>query len=117
MFVDPGPDPGERAATKITEHVATWWFPTAILVGVLVWTLVNLIARPFEPFPVIALAWVSAVLATVAACQGPLILLAQRRAAMHDRDRDNEVFRVVTNTEADLHELREQLRRLDERLC
>ena len=116
MFVDPGPDPGERAAAKITDRVATWWFPAGILAGVLAWAALNLVWRPFDPYPVVTLAWVSAVLATIAACQGPLILLAQRRAAVHDRDRDNEVFRVVTNTEADLHQIRNQLERLEQRL-
>lgn len=73
------------------------------------WALVNVIARPLQPYPVVVLAWISAVLATVAACQGPLILLAQRRGAMHDRERDEEAFRVATNTEADLHALDKKL--------
>jgi len=96
---------GERAAASVARVVAGWAFPAAILLGVTTWGLVNIIAQPFDPYPVIALAWISAVLATVAACQGPLILLAQRRAAMHDRARDEETFRVATNTESDLHQL------------
>ncbi|MGI9605826.1 MAG: DUF1003 domain-containing protein [Acidimicrobiales bacterium] len=105
---------GERAAAWFAGHVATWWFPALILAGVAIWAIVNIIAQPLEPYPVVVLAWISAVLATVAACQGPLILLAQRRAAMNDRARDEEAFRVNTNVEADVHELRraiDELRR------
>lgn len=113
MFVVSEPDRKELAARRITSAVASWWFPSLILVGVALWASFNLIWRPVEPYPVVVLAWISAVLATVAACQGPLILLAQRRAAMHDRERDDETFRVVTNVEADLHDIREQLARLN----
>ena len=109
MFVVPEADRGERVASMITDRVATWWFPSILLFGVVGWGLVSVVSRPFEPYPVVVLAWISAVLATIAACQGPLILLAQRRAAMHDRERDDEMFRVVTNIEADIHALRAQL--------
>jgi uncharacterized membrane protein len=101
----PSPATGERAATRLAGIVASWAFPAAILVSVIVWGLINLVAKPFEPYPIVVLAWISAVLATVAACQGPLILLSQRRAAMNDRARDEETFRVATHTEADLHAL------------
>jgi Protein of unknown function (DUF1003) len=42
---------------------------------------------------------------------GPLILLAQGRAARRDRARDREAFRVAVRTDPDLHRLQ---RRLDE---
>ena len=53
----------------------------------------------------IVFAVISAVLATVASLQGPLILLSQRRSAAHDRERDEEALRVAVNAEADLHRL------------
>lgn len=92
--------------------VATWWFPLVALSLVVIWGAVNVFARPFEPYPVIVLAWISAVLATVAALQGPLILLTQRRAAIRDRQRDEESFRVAMNTEADLHRVSESVDKL-----
>jgi uncharacterized membrane protein len=64
----------------------------------------------------VALAWVSATLATVAACQGPLILLAQRRAAMNDRARDEEAFKVSLNNEKDLHHVQAMLQVLTDKL-
>jgi uncharacterized membrane protein len=93
----------ERLATKIADHVATWWFPGAIVTFLAVWIIVNLAWQPFEPYPVIVLAVISAVLASVAALQGPLILVTQRRAAERDRARDREALMVAVNAEADLH--------------
>ena len=72
----------------------------------------NVVARPLQPYPVVVLAWISAVLATVAALQGPLILLAQRRSALRDRQRDEEAFRVAINTEGDLHRLESKVESL-----
>ena len=87
-----------------------------ILVGVLIWVVVNMMAQPFAPYPIIVLAGISGVLAPVAACQGPLILLAQRRAAMNDRACDEETFRVATNSEADLHLVAAKLDAIDARI-
>ncbi|MEM7337861.1 MAG: DUF1003 domain-containing protein [Actinomycetota bacterium] len=105
MYHAPAPGGGERAATWVAAHWASWWVPTALFAGVAGWAIWNVTARPFEPYPVIIFAVISGVLATIAAAQGPLILLAQRRAAMNDRARDEESFRVATHSEADLHEL------------
>ncbi len=109
MYRAPEPGSGEQMAAQVAARVATWWFPTAILVAVALWVVVNVAARPFQPYPVVVLAWISAVLATVAALQGPLILLAQRRAAMSDRQRDEEAFRIAMNTETDLHRVADNL--------
>ena len=87
-----------------------------IVAGVLSWGAWNLTARPFEPYPVIIFAVVSGVLSTLAAAQGPLVLMAQRRAAMNDRARDEENFRVVTHSEADLHLLTTKVDELAERI-
>lgn len=107
---------GEQAAARVAEFVAGWAVPVVILLGVITWAIVNVIARPIEPYPVVVLGWISAVLATIAACQGPLILLAQRRSAMNDRARDEEEFRVALRSEADLHELRESISSLHAKL-
>ncbi len=103
MYEPPRPNSGERAASWVAGHLASWWVPTTIIATVLMWALWNVTAKPFEPYPVIIFAVVSGVLSTVAAAQGPLILLAQRRGAMNDRARDEETYRVATNSEADLH--------------
>lgn len=108
-YTPPHASRGETAASEIASVVAGWGFPAVILSGVITWGVINVVARPIEPYPVVVLGWISAVLATVAACQGPLILLAQRRSAMNDRARDEEAFHVALNAEADIHELRQSI--------
>lgn len=116
MYHAPEPDQGERAAHWVADHLASWWVPTVIVAAVVGWAIWNVSAQPFEPYPVIIFAVVSGVLSTVAAAQGPLILLAQRRAAMNDRARDEEAFRVAANSETDLHVLADKLDAVIERL-
>lgn len=100
---------GEWWATVIANRVATWWFSAVVIVFLTIWIAVNMYWRPFEPYPVVVLAVISAVLACVTALQGPLILMTQRRAAERDRMRDREALRVASNAEADIHALRAQL--------
>jgi uncharacterized membrane protein len=96
---------GERLATAVADRVATWWFSVVVIAFLAIWVGANMIWRPFEPYPVVVLAVISAVLACVTALQGPLILMTQRRAAERDRMRDREQLRVATNAEADIHQL------------
>lgn len=116
MFEEPEPELGERLAGWVATTVASWWFPVAMFVGIATWLVINVAARPFEPYPMIMIAGLAAVLSTIAACQGPLILLTQRRAAMRDRARDRETYIVAANTEADLHDVKERLDQLVGRL-
>ncbi len=60
MYRAPEPGSGEQMAAQVAARVATWWFPTAILVAVALWVVVNVAARPFQPYPVVVLAWISA---------------------------------------------------------
>ena len=110
------PRRGERQAMHVAHAVASWWFALAVLCLIAGWVVLNVTARPFEPYPVIIFAVISAVLATVASLQGPLILLSQRRASERDRGRDEEAFRVALNAEADLHRVEAKLDALVERL-
>ncbi len=112
MFDDPEPTRAEVLAVGIAERVASWPFALCVIGLVSAWVVVNIIWQPFEPYPVVVLAVISAVLASLAALQGPLILLTQRRSAERDRLRDREVLMVAANTEADLHRVEAKLDRL-----
>jgi uncharacterized membrane protein len=112
MWQAPAPARGEAAAMRVANTVASWPFAATVLFLIGAWVAWNVAARPFQPYPVIVFAVISAVLATVSALQGPLVLLAQRRAAGHDRARDGEVLRVAMNAEADLHRVEAKLDRL-----
>jgi uncharacterized membrane protein len=109
MFAEPDPDVGERRATVVAEVFASWRFPVLLLVAVAAWVLINVIARPIEPYHMAMVGILGATLGTNAACQGPLILLTQRRSAMRDRKRDRATYLVAANTEADLHDVRNRL--------
>ena len=111
----PAASTGEEAAARIAGIIAGWGFPIIVLAGVVTWGVVNVIAQPIEPYPVVVLGWISAVLATIAACQGPLILLSQRRSSMNDRARDEEAFHVALHAESDIHELRQSITALHEK--
>ena len=109
QWMPPEPTPGERRAMWVADRVSTWWFPTCVLAVIAAWVVWNVVGEPFEPYPVIVYAVMSAVLASVAALQGPLILTAQQRAAQRDRLRDAETLRAVTHNEAGLDRLEAKL--------
>jgi len=108
-WTPPDPTRTERSARWVADHVTSWWFPVAVAVLLVVWVVGNVVWEPFQPYPVIVFAVTSAVLATLAALQGPLILTAQRRAATRDRQRDDETLRVAMHNERDLHRLEQRL--------
>lgn len=116
-YDEPEMSRGERLAAAVAEHVATWWFAGAVVSVLALWVTVNVVWRPFEPYPVVVLAVISAVLASVAALQGPLILVSQRRSAERDRMRDREALRVAVRSEGELHRLEAKLDALAERLA
>jgi uncharacterized membrane protein len=116
MFEPETPDHGEVVAMRIANAVASWWFPAIVFVLIAGWVVWNVTARPFDPYPTVMFAVISAVLATVAALQGPLILLSQRRSAARDRQRDEEALRVAVRSEGDVHRIEEKLDRLLERV-
>ena len=94
---------------RVASAVASWWFAATVVVLVVAWVVLNVAWRPFTPYPTVMLAGISATLATVAALQGPLILLSQRRAAERDRQRDEEALRVAINAEGDVHRVESKL--------
>jgi uncharacterized membrane protein len=96
----------ETAAARIADAVGSWWSLVVILLAIGGWLGVNAIFEPFPPHPSTMLGYLGTVLTAVAALQGPLILLTQRREAARDRAREIEAFHISMNTEADLHTIR-----------
>jgi uncharacterized membrane protein len=100
----------------VAAHVASWWFAGSLLVAIAAWVTWNVTARPFEPYPVIIFAVISAVLGSLAALQAPLILMTQRRMAERDRERDEETMRIAARSEGDIHRVEAALDALARRL-
>ncbi len=109
MFAEHEPDRGERAAQAVTARLATWWFPSLILVGIGVWLFINVVFRPFDGYPMSMLAGLAAALSSMSALQAPLILLAQRRALERDRALEREILRTVAHNERDVHAVHDRL--------
>jgi uncharacterized membrane protein len=117
MFEEVGPDRHEQLAGRVADLVASIWYPLVIAVVALVWIVINVVGRPFDPYPMVMIAGLGVALTTTIAFHGPLILLAQRHAAARDRLRDIETYRVATNSERDLHDIQQRLAELEGRLA
>jgi uncharacterized membrane protein len=107
---------GERVAMWVASHVASWWFAATLVLAIAVWVTWNVTAHPFEPYPVIIFAVISAVLGSLAALQAPLILMTQRRMAERDRQRDEQTLRIAARSEGDIHRVEAALDALARRL-
>lgn len=115
-WTPPAAGRAERVAIWVASHVASWWFAATLVVAIAAWVTWNVMARPFEPYPVIIFAVISAVLGSLAALQAPLILMTQRRMAERDRERDEETMRIAARSEGDIHRVEAALDQLARRL-
>ncbi len=100
---------GEAAADRVAAAVGSWRFPIGILTLLAIWISLNLLFRPFEPYPTIVLAMISAVLGSLAALQGPIILFSQRKQAQRDRMRAQNDYRVNLKAELEIQYLNKKL--------
>ena len=112
MFAESEPDADELWARRAIGIITDWRFPVGMVMLIIIWIAINIIFAPFEPQPVFTIATLAATVTTVTALQGPLILLTQRRSVERDRARDRATHLVATNTERDVHLVRDELRRL-----
>ena len=100
---------GDRFADKVADFVGSWRFVVYFLVGIGAWCLLNIIElmfRPFDPFP---FAFLNFVLALVASLQAPLIMMSQNRAQIKDRLRAEQDFQVSLKSELMLQQLHERI--------
>lgn len=79
---------GERVADNIASFGGSWPFIFIFLALIIIWMAINSIliqrvlsARPFDPYPYIAL---NLVLSAMAGLQAPIIMMSQNRAAARD---------------------------------
>lgn len=115
MYIEPqGVSRAENVAARLADFFGSWLFMLVLAVAIVAWLAVNLVVGLLEPEPSLVFSQLDIALAIVAAMQGPLILLTQRRDAERDRARDIELFHIAVNTEEDVHAIRtavEQRRR------
>ena len=101
-------------ADGVAAVVSSWYFASGIFVFLLTWIAVNVWLRPFEPYPAIIMAVIGAVFASLAALQGPLILMVQKRQRQRDRLQADHDY--LTNLKAEL-EIRYLHEKMDDMLA
>src|SRR6266511_1584455 len=85
---------GERVADSVARFGGSWTFIFIFLAVMLLWVGINsleLLLRPFDPFPFIFL---NLVLSCLAALQAPVIMMSQNRHTTRDRiaaEHDHEI--------------------------
>lgn len=105
-------DEAEPVIFRLARTFGSWTFFAAIFAFLAVWIGINLIWEPFEPYPVIVFAVTSAVLASMAALQGPIIIMSQRQQRERDRRRARADYRVNLKAELEIQYLDEKVDRL-----
>jgi uncharacterized membrane protein len=99
----------ERLSDRVTVAIGSWSFATTVFFFLAGWVSLNILFKPFDPYPVIILAVISAVLGSLAALQGPIILMSQRRQARLDRLRAENDYRLNLKAELEIRYLAEKL--------
>jgi CRP/FNR family cyclic AMP-dependent transcriptional regulator len=100
---------GDRIADKVAEFGGSWAFIFTFLGLMTVWMGLNTVQlwyRPFDEYPFILL---NLMLSTVAALQGPVIMMSQNRAQMKDRLKADLDYQVNLKSELMLQELHAKL--------
>jgi uncharacterized membrane protein len=96
-------------ATHVTAAIASWWFPAGIVGLIAAWAVYNIVARPFEPFPLVTLAIVGSFLATLAALEVPFIIRAQRWQRQQAKIAAENDYRLNLKAELEIRYLDEKL--------
>ncbi len=102
----------DSLAGLVADLVGSWAFPALIALFLLTWLLSNILLRPFEPFPTIVFAVISAALASLAALQAPIIMMSQRAQRKRDQNRADNDYRVNLKAELEIRLLTEQVEQL-----
>jgi uncharacterized membrane protein len=83
-------------ADLLTNFVGSWYFISLFFGAMFSWILLNSFVISIDPFPFILL---NLVLSTLAAVQGSIIMMSQKRQEVKDRQRQVEIHRLVKNCE------------------
>ena len=100
---------GERLSDALASFGGSWAFLNSFAVLLVIWMVLNLYegdGRAFDPYPFILL---NLVLSTLAAVQGPVIMMSQRRQEKKDRLRSLNDYRVNLKAELEIRHLHEKM--------
>ncbi|HYU20847.1 MAG TPA: DUF1003 domain-containing protein [Chloroflexota bacterium] len=100
---------GERVADSVARFGGSWTFIFIFLAVMLLWVGINsleLLLRPFDPFPFIFL---NLVLSCLAALQAPVIMMSQNRQTTRDRIAAEHDYEVNLKAELEIEELHQKM--------
>lgn len=100
---------GDRIADKVAEFGGSWKFIITFGIIIFVWITFNsleLLFRPFDPFPFILL---NLVLSCLAAMQAPVIMMSQNRQEAKDRVRGEHDYKVNLKAELEIRHINEKI--------
>jgi len=100
---------GEIYADRLADIVGSWRFSLGILLFLIFWIGFSVLSGIMVVNTMLVLGVISATLGSLAAIQGPIILMSQRRAAKRDRIRAENDFRVNLKAELEIHALNHKL--------
>ena len=85
----------DKISDSVTNFIGSWYFILSFFGCLFGWILLQFVIN-VDPFPYILL---NLVLSTLAAVQGSIIMMAQRRQDVKDRTNMEEMHRLITNCE------------------
>ena len=100
---------GQRVSDKVARFGGSWLFIISFTVVLMVWIAFNVLApenEKFDPYPFILM---NLVLSTVAALQGPIIMMSQNRQEEKDRKRAENDYMINLKAELELRSLHQKV--------
>lgn len=85
----------DKLSDYVTAYIGSWYFIGLFFSSLFGWMLIQTF-WPVDPYPYILL---NLVLSTVAAVQGSIIMMSQKRQEAKDRERMVEIYRLVKTCE------------------
>lgn len=104
---------GDKTADALANLVGSWRFILLFSAVLFLWifTNINLLKNPFDPYPFILL---NLVLSCLAAIQAPIIMMSQNRQEAKDRLRAKNDYNVNLKSEFVVEDMYESLQKLIE---
>ncbi len=102
-------------ADRLSKIAGSWNFIGGIGLFLFCWIVINIVAFElrWDPYPFILLNFI---LSTIAAIQGPIILMSQNRQSEIDRLRSEYDYTVNRKAEREIEKVREELAALHKKI-
>ncbi|MCL4458967.1 MAG: DUF1003 domain-containing protein [Chloroflexi bacterium] len=106
---------GERMADRLADLAGSWGLILSFLALVMIWIIINVVevvVRPWDPYPFILL---NLFLSLLAGIQAPVIMMSQNRQEAKDRLRAEHDYEVNLKAEIEIEQLHAKMDLLREK--